>query len=474
MYIKKKYRLILAQADKEFTIPNSFQKFIDENKKLHNLIIKSKGGNCYCTCCGNKFIAKTKVDCKIKCPNCKQKLLVKTNRLKEYTFKDNLQLLDKINNTLILRTFELRTYYDGNILKSNVTEFMRTIIEDEETHDYTTNQLINKMGNMYVSHNTTFTHWRARSKWAYRDVYGIVCPSNLKRLFKNTEFKYSQLDKYVLRAGYIDFVECLRLARYHSFEMLIKMKLYNLASDADKFTKGSNFQEIFGVSKTFLPFMVKNNINFEQLKVLRLLKKEDINLINKLIGYSDLEKLSKYVNLEVAYYKVLSKNKYYTRDYLDYLDMCRLLQYDLKDKKILYPENLMKEHDKLVKLIKLVENEQNDKLIKIRLEKLNKTIYQNNKYIIYPAPSVASMQQEANSQKNCLLTYCKRYALGESDIYFLRSLENIDKSLVTVEIQNSKVVQARSKFNEPINKEQEKFLNTWTKKVLERVSLENA
>ena len=475
MYIKKKYRELLAKADKQFTIPKSFQKFIDKYKRTHNLIIKSKCNQCYCTNCNYKFVAQANANTKIICPYCRERLLVKTDRLKNYIFKDNLQLLDKIDNIFILRTFELYTSYNKDKMESHITEFMRTIIEKDEINDFTSNQVCNHMGYMYIHHYSSFTHWKKRNfRWAYRDVMGIVSPYNIKSLLQNTELRFSMLDRYIAHMDYINFIQCLKLARYPSFEMLIKMKLYNLASEADQFTKGKNFQEIFGLPKIYYPFMKKHNINIRQLQVLKLLQKKDIKLINKLVNYNNLEELSKYVKLEDAYYKVLKKNKFHEHEYLDYLRMNALLERDLKDKRILFPKNLMEEHDKLVKLIKLVEDEQNDKLIKLRLKKLNKNIFQNEKYIVFPAPSIESLQKEANSQKNCLLLYCKKYALGECDIFFLRKRKNIDESLVTIEIRNSKIIQARSKYNEPINKEQEKFLNTWAKKVLLKEAVKNA
>lgn len=474
MYIKKKYRELLSKADKQFTIPPSFQKFIEKQKMAHNLIIKSKGNNCRCTFCHNKFVAQTKVNREIRCPNCKQKLLVKTDRLQQYNFKDNLQLLDKVDNVLVLRTFELYTSYNKDKMESHITEFMRTIIENDEIHDFTSNQVLNHMGYMYVAHYVPFIYWKARSRWAYRDVRAIVAPCNIRRLLKNTNLKYSMLDKYVTKMDYIDLVRCMKLASYPSFEMLVKMKLYNLVSEADKFTTGKNFQEIFGLSKTYYQFMKKHNINYKQLQVLKILQKEDIKLINKLVNYNNLEDLSKYVNLEDAYYKVLKRNHHREHEYLDYLLMCLKLQYSLKDKKILFPKNLMQEHDRLVNLVEIVKNEANDRLIKERLEELNKNVYQNRKYIIFPAPSVASLLDESRQMSNCVKSYCSRYALGETDIYFLRMIEHQDRSLVTVEINNNEIVQARTKYNEPINKSQENFLDKWKKTVLDKGALSNA
>ena len=202
--------------------------------------------------------------------------------------------------------------------------------------------------------------------------------------------------------------------------------------------------------------------------MLKLLQKEDIKLINKLVNYNNLEDLSKYVNLEDAYYKVLKRNHHREHEYLDYLRMCVKLQYSLKDKEILFPKNLMQEHDKLVNLVEIVENEANDRLIKERLEELNKNIYKNSKYLIFPAPSISSLLTESTQMKNCVKVYCSKYALGETDIYFLRELEHQDKSLVTVEVRNNIIVQARAKFNEPINKSQEKFLLKWKHTILDK------
>ena len=459
-------------ADKQFTIPSSFQRFIKEKERLHNLVIKSKGNQCWCTCCHHNFVAQTKVNNVIKCPNCKVKSLVKTDRLQRYEFKDNLQLLDKIDNEVyILRTFELFSYYNNNSVKHYITEFMRTIFDGNEAIDFVGTNTNNRFGYIYVSHYVTKVQWKGRNRrWAYRDVIGMVCPYNIKSLLKNTDLKYSQLDKFIARNNdYIDFVEYFtKKAHYPSFEMLVKMKLYRLARDANKFYKGKNFQEIFGVSKSYYPFIKKHNLDYEQLEVLRLLQKEDIRLINKLKEFRYLEELSNYVDLEQAYHKVLKRNKHLESDYNDYLNACIELGYDMNDKQILYPDNLRNAHDKVMDLVEIVKNEENDRLIKERLELLNKNIYQDENYIVYPAPSVESLIQESKQLNHCVKTYSRRYAIAETDIYFLREINNKDKSLVTIEVKNNDIVQARIKCNDSPNQKQQKFIQNWKVKVLNK------
>ena len=47
----------------------------------------------------------------------------------------------------------------------------------------------------------------------------------------------------------------------------------------------------------------------------------------------------------------------------------------MKSSKVLYPNNLREEHDKVTKLVKIVENEANDRLIKQRLKELKKPFF---------------------------------------------------------------------------------------------------
>lgn len=467
-YIRKEFRIILDKSDRQFVIPNCFERFIHEKKAFHNLIIKSKGGNCICTNCHHHFLSKAKINKEIKCPNCKQKLLIKTDRLSRYVFKDYLQLLDKVDDTFILRTFELYSFYNDRKTEHFTTEFMRTIIKGDLPIDFVTNQVHNHMGYMYIAHYQPFHSWRKRNRrWAYRDVTGMVCPYNLKSILKNTDLKYSQLDKFVSKMEYIDFIEYFTtIAHYPSFEMLVKLKLYHLAKDANQFYLGNTFQSIFELPKTFYPFMKKHNINYEQLKVLQLLKRQDIKLIKRLVGYYNLEELSRYVDLKKAYQKILRKHSHSEHEYLDYLRACKQLGYDMKCNKILFPSNLRMEHDRVYDLLEIVKNEANDRLIEERVKELNKYVYQNNKYIVFPASSVDSLIEESRQQKNCVKSYCSRYALAETDIYFMRELEHQDKSLVTIEVKKHKVVQSKIKGNNPVTKEQQKFIDRWEKKIL--------
>lgn len=470
MYIRKSHRKLLDLCDSKTTLPKSMQRFIIEKEKPHNLVIKSKGNNLWCTCCSHKFVAQTKVNDEIKCPKCKQTLLVKSNRLTYYEFKDYVQFLDKVDNTLVLRTFEICSHYNQSKVTHHLTEFMRTIIEEDKSTDYLNNKIYNFLGYLYVKYDVEFTHWhKSSSQLNCLGIKAMVCPYNIKSVLKGTKLEYSRLEKLISRLDYIFFLDYYRIAHIPSFEILIKMKLFQLSLDANKFYKGKSFQDVFGVSKTFYQFMKHYDLNYKQLEVLRLIQKEDITLINNLTNIHDLDKLSEYVDLEEAYYKVLCKNEYSEYEYLDYLRMAKTLQYPMNNKRVLYPKNLKKAHDKVTKIYKVVQNEMIDKQIQERLKFLSKMTYKSSKYVIYAAPSVASLIDESKQMNNCIKSYCEDYGLGYKDLYFMRKLDNPDKSLVSVEVRNNKIVQARIYDNDPPSKEQWNFLNKWQSKILSKV-----
>lgn len=208
-------------CDNSLTITKEFIKFRKKYELTHNLIIKGKHNLSYCTNCNYSFTCETKVNKETRCPNCKQKLLVKTTRLQNYIFKDNLQYIDKIphSNDYVIRTFELYSSYDGTKIKHYCTEFMRTLFINGEKYDYVSDLVSNNMGYMYISHWRKHKMWRKRSRWSYIMILGLVCPYNLKKIFKGTAYQYSQLDVFIKHMRYLYIIDFLNSAlNYPRFE----------------------------------------------------------------------------------------------------------------------------------------------------------------------------------------------------------------------------------------------------------------
>ena len=101
---------------------------------------------------------------------------------------------------------------------------------------------------------------------------------------------------------------------------------------------------------------------------------------------------------------------------------------------------------------------------------MSKNTFNNGKFIVLPATSIKDLQNESSQQNNCVRTYAEKYAEGICDIYFMRNINKPNKSLVTVEVKNNKVVQSRIKNNELPTDQQLQFLKDWEQNVLKGVA----
>lgn len=482
-YIKIAYRDILRYLDYYSQLPNGWDEFVKKQEKFHNLIIKSSKNKCHCTNCNHNFISAKKINEEVKCPNCHNKYLIKRNNLRYYEFKDYLSILDNVNNTFVIRYFELKTIIDAlHEHHSSVVEFAREIIGTNYYREIFVNERVSKCQcHIYIHHSDFFDarKWREYTRNYSIIDYSIVFPNNIKKLLKDTEYKYSCIWDIAKHSTYIDLVELLKNKNDISkVEILSKMKLYNLALRANKFKRSGSFQEIFGVSKDFYPFMKRNNITYKQLKLLRLLKEKDINKIRyleKFIHYgestSDLEEISNYISLNrfIKYSKMHHRNvKTYL--YKDYLRFAKVLGFDLKNNRYAFPKNLIEEHDKLEEQYEIQNKKFINQAIVKRSKKLLANKCQNDKFIIFPAGNLKDLQNESKQQNNCVRTYAEKYAEGTCDIYLMRDVNKPNKSLVTVEVENNKVVQCRIKNNNAPNEKQIQFLQKWERNVLQKVA----
>lgn len=480
-YIKVAYKEILRQMDNYSNLPKGWDEFVDKQSKYHNLIIKSKKNQCYCTNCKNTFTSKKQVNQEVKCPNCHNKYLIKRSNLRYYQFKDYLSILDKVNNTFIVRYFELKTIIDAlHEHHSSVVEFAREIPNNNYYRDIFVNKRVSKcQGCIYIYHgNSDFFYsaeWREYTRNYSLIDYSIVFPNNIKKLLKNTIYQYSYIWEIAKHCTYIDLPKLI--SNKHDIgktELLSKMKLYNLALRADEFRNKGSFKEIFGVSKDYYPFMKRNNITYLQLKILRLLNEKDMKKIKYLqyfVNYGDsinnLEEISNYISLNrFIKYSKMHHRKVKTYLYKDYLRFAKILGLDLKDNRYAFPKNLKEEHDKLEKQYEIQNKILVQKAIKRRGKELSKYEYKNNNFIILPAPDLEALQDESKQQNNCVRTYAEKYADGTCDIYFMRDIKSQDKSLVTVEVKNNAIVQSRIKNNNDPNEKQLKFLYSWEKAIL--------
>lgn len=91
---------------------------------------------------------------------------------------------------------------------------------------------------------------------------------------------------------------------------------------------------------------------------------------------------------------------------------------------------------------------------------------------IYPK-CIQDIKDESVQMSNCVSSYVQRVIDGQCDILFLRHNDSPDKSLVTIEVRNNKIVQALQRYNHPLTKEQQEIVDKWNKWYANKINKNN-
>lgn len=473
MYIRKKDKLLFKELDENLKIPKQFYKYAKQLEKKHRLIIRSsKNGTVtyHCDNCHVEFSSYNKylIGEEVKCPNCKLKLILKSNKIRKFRFNDQFGILDKYKNYWILRLFDLETnYIDGDYYPA-LCEYGRKIYDENLLfiHEIFNNNVSTFLSGKFIQHRSfEDNNWKiTRSYYSSLGNYYIIYPYNVKDLFKNTKWRYSQMwDLFKKTAEYRDIFNMMN-SYSNCFEYLMKLKLYALAEDSLRYSKDLIIKELYPVIKSNLNFVRKNNIDLNELIALNFLREHNIRKI-KILSRIDEDILTFFQELKINPDYLIKRIDNY-HEYRDYLILCEKLKYNMKDKKILYPDDLFTEHNKAVELYEVIKNEKINKKIHQVYETIVKNSYSKDKYSIFPAASIEELVDESSQQNNCVKTYADRIEVEKCEIYFMRLTSDIKHSLVTVEVRENKIVQKRTKNNERTTNDQNTFLNFWEKNIL--------
>lgn len=462
--------------EKRKDIPNNVIEFIS-NTINSNVIFDEKTTEYYCPKCFSN------VSSKLYCEKCNKKY-DKKNKVVFFDIHDNYEIkdysfyvFDVIDNEVLLYLIGVKMHINSKyyslipVLEIYIDEVY--LIKKDYLYD-----LKNKKYYLYndVFNESKITLNYEEDKIENTDNYdyfvngpyeAYLYIDNLE-LLKNTLYKYSFIwDNLALKSKRLNLYKLVYLPLYfRNYEYLVKYKLYNLTNFADELEYKGNFENTFGISKDYLKFMIKNNITYHELEILRMIKVKNIKILKELKDYSyvlkdlyndfkiDILKIKKYFNSNNYRYD-------YLWEYYDYLKMAKDIGFNLKDKRVLFSKNLINKHNELLLDYKLKEDESiNERIIEISKKLMNKS-YEDNNYVIRPFESLESLFKESSEQNNCVRTYAESYANKECELYYLRDKLNIDKSLVTIEVRDNLVVQARIKNNKLPSKKLMNVINKW-------------
>lgn len=177
------------------------------------------------------------------------------------------------------------------------------------------------------------------------------------------------------------------------------------------------------------------------------------NGLIKEYGYT-VKALMNYIDY-LKTYEAIEDVEFTLRELYDYASMMK----KISNKFDKYPRHFLTTHKIACRNYNRLKQEFKENEFKSRIDKNMEHTF--GKYtFIYP-DCTQDIKDEAVSQNNCVASYIQRVIDGECHILFLRYKDNLNKSLVTIEVRDNKIVQAKQKFNDPVTSEQQEIIDKW-------------
>lgn len=179
------------------------------------------------------------------------------------------------------------------------------------------------------------------------------------------------------------------------------------------------------------------------------------NLINN-FGYRAKD-LWLYID-RIKTFEAIEDMNYLLTELCDYANMMKQLspKYDK------YPRNLLTTHRIACRNYNRMKKEFSEEMFKKRINKQYECSF-GDYIFIYPK-STQDIKDEAVSQNNCVASYIDKVIDGKCHILFLRKKNKPDDSLVTIEVRDDRIVQARRRFNDPVTDEDQIAIDSFNKK----------
>lgn len=164
-------------------------------------------------------------------------------------------------------------------------------------------------------------------------------------------------------------------------------------------------------------------------------------------------------------FEALDDVRYIIRELYDYANMMKTISAKF-DK---YPRHFLTTHKIACRNYNRMKKEFSEEIFRTRINKDYECSFGDYQFI-YP-DSTQSIKDEAVAQNNCVASYIDKVIDGECHILFLRKKSNPKESLVTIEVRNNHIVQARRRFNDPVTQEDQEAIDKWNKKFADKEKL---
>ena len=467
-----------------------------------------------CSACGcESLLEHVKYNAEGICPHCNHRLIMKSRGRRGLLYdQTTCQVVQRVSpNEVVIRILKAFYHYhrEETIQYASLYESARIFVRVNEDGSVQHEDFYDSYGGGILTtwkkgERPTLFYWQGSYE---AEISGHVYGNNLKKALAGTPWQYCPV-----RLFYEHLRKPMELApflmeylNHPSLEHLVKTGFYRLVSDlvyrnhsVYALDEAQNrTHRILKVAAEDVSYLRELNVSGSMLKkfqeyCLRNLKNRQMLMdwqmkneverdILKILAHMTPHKMMRYLDKQNTF---LCKRK--TRyglfrysnmqalvsEYRDYLDMCVKQNYDMKNSFVLYPEDLQKAHDRVAHRIKMKANAKMRRDFKVAYQRIMRQLdfEWNGMKIVYPS-SPEEIIAEGHALHHCVGGYVDRVANKECIILFLRQCAEVEKPFYTIEVRNQKVIQVRGMTNEDATPAVEKFMEQWTRKVLNAATL---
>lgn len=463
-----------------------------------------------CSACGREvMLSGVKQGAKLICPHCKKEIICKPRSRRGSNMYDRktCQVIQRIsNNELVIRIIKVYYRYKNDIPDVHIHENARQFIFKNSDGRICAEAY-------YYSYNNGFlmTHWKKGERPKYSqwqecfeaDTCGHVYTKNLQDELDGTPWKYCPVAEYY--NYWHEPMESLPfLSAYLNhprMEHLVKTGFYSIVSDiVYRYTCGNidesqnRTHQILGVAAEDVKFLRSIDPDMSVLKIYQdytgMKGRQELIVwqIQNAVGYDVMpilqhmtpHKAMRYLNSQYEFL-CLRKNKYGSQryknmqdlvsEYHDYLELCKKLNYDMKNSFVQYPADLQKAHDKAAHRLKHKADAKERRAFAAVYRNIagQYEFEKDGMKIVYPS-TPDDVISEGHLLHHCVGGYVERAANHECVILFLRRCNNETKPFYTIEVRGKQIIQVRGMKNCSATPDVDKFIKAWEQRVLTRIN----
>lgn len=341
-------------------------------------------------------------------------------------------------------------------------------------YDFATKQAIGIKGKPVKNLNEQLRGWTIDSLF---DCFVDQQYAKFLKFVRNREWNISNIGTILSRVPLHSKYEQIFSAGFNGIvDCDLKYKINEIPKSLIKVAKQHNIK----ISNNLIEFWKVNSDAYNLAYQLEYISLNDDDIYN-ILKYS-IGRWENHTYVPESVFNILINNyKYNAKSLLLYMDELKTFEaiddmdylireiYDyakmmdtISDKWDKYPRHFLTTHKIACRNYNRLKKEFSEDLFKKRINKDYECTYKD--YVFVYPDSTQDVKDEAVQQNNCVASYIDRVIDGNCHVMFLRKKDNPEKSLVTIEIRHNRIVQARIRFNDPVNKEEQEAIDYWNKK----------